>query len=54
MAKTCKQCGTSLGFIARLKGVKPSEKDPEVCNKCESKTGASEDQGQPADQPQSE
>jgi hypothetical protein len=38
--KKCKKCGAPLeGFlyktIGKLMGIKPSVKDPEVCNKCE-------------------
>ncbi|HDQ22478.1 MAG TPA: hypothetical protein ENN28_00710 [Candidatus Uhrbacteria bacterium] len=38
--KKCKNCGAPLeGFlyktIGKLMGIKPSEKDPELCNKCE-------------------
>ena len=41
MAKKCKKCGVPLeGFMykliaAKIFGVKPSEKEPNVCNKCE-------------------
>ena len=40
MAKKCKRCGVPLeGFLYRnialkMFGVKPSEKDPDICNKC--------------------
>ena len=38
MAKKCKSCGAPLdGFFAKisaLAGVKPSEKNPDYCNKC--------------------
>ena len=41
MAKKCESCGAPLdGFFARissLAGVKPSEKNPNYCNKCVSK-----------------
>jgi len=38
--KKCKKCGAPLeGFlyktIGKLMGIKPSEKNPEECNKCE-------------------
>jgi hypothetical protein len=38
--KKCKKCGAPLeGFlyntIGKLMGIKPSEQDPEICNKCE-------------------
>ncbi len=38
--KKCKKCGAPLeGFlyktIGKLMGIKPSEKDQEICNKCE-------------------
>ncbi|OGY42616.1 MAG: hypothetical protein A2Y82_02900 [Candidatus Buchananbacteria bacterium RBG_13_36_9] len=42
--KKCKKCGAPLeGFlyktIGKLMGIKPSEQDPETCNKCaETKT----------------
>jgi hypothetical protein len=41
--KKCKKCGAPLeGFlyntIGKLLGLKPSEKDPEMCNKCEADT----------------
>jgi hypothetical protein len=41
--KKCKKCGAPLeGFlyntIGKLLGLKPSEKDPEICNKCEADT----------------
>lgn len=41
--KRCCQCGVPIeGLIAKLAeklfGVKPSEKNPESCNKCEPKT----------------
>ena len=37
--KKCKKCGAPLeGFlyktIGKLMGIKPSEQDPEICNKC--------------------
>ena len=37
--KKCKKCGAPLeGFlyntIGKLMGIKPSESDPEICNKC--------------------
>ena len=37
--KKCKKCGAPLeGFlyntIGKLMGIKPSDKDPEICNKC--------------------
>jgi len=37
--KKCKKCGAPLeGFlfntIGKIMGIKPSEQDPEVCNKC--------------------
>jgi hypothetical protein len=41
MAKKCKKCGVPLeGFgytwiASKLFGVKPSDKDPELCNKCD-------------------
>lgn len=40
----CKRCGAPLeGFlyktIGKLMGIKPSESDPELCNKCEEETG---------------
>ena len=41
MAKKCKKCGVPLeGFMyqwiaSKLFGVRPSKKDPSVCNKCE-------------------
>lgn len=40
MAKKCKKCGVPLeGFGFKVAkfflGVKPSEKTPELCNKCE-------------------
>ncbi|MGE5308370.1 MAG: hypothetical protein ACM3OC_04740 [Deltaproteobacteria bacterium] len=42
MAKVCKRCRVPLeGFGAKIAGflfgVKPSQKDPELCNKCEDK-----------------
>ena len=41
MAKKCASCGAPLdGFFAKisaLAGVKPSEKNPDYCNKCVSK-----------------
>ncbi|MDD5428794.1 MAG: hypothetical protein PHI58_06155 [Candidatus Omnitrophica bacterium] len=43
MKKRCKKCGVPLeGFLykliaLRIFGVKPSEKDPGLCNKCEGK-----------------
>jgi len=43
MPKKCKQCGVPLEglrykLIAKpIFRIKPSEKDPELCNKCESK-----------------
>lgn len=40
MSKKCLRCGAPLdGFFAKiagLAGVKPSEKNPDYCNKCES------------------
>ena len=48
MPKECKECGVPLEGIlykwaSRLFGVRPSEGNPEICNKCESKRkGASE------------
>ena len=43
--KKCKKCGAPLeGFlyntIGKLMGIKPSEKDPETCNKCEEEASA--------------
>jgi len=44
MAKKCKKCGVALeGFLyrwiaAKVFGIRPSEKDPELCNKCEANT----------------
>jgi hypothetical protein len=40
--KKCKKCGASLEgimyqIIGKLFGLKPSEKNPELCNKCEKK-----------------
>ncbi|MCX6740125.1 MAG: hypothetical protein NTZ49_02770 [Candidatus Parcubacteria bacterium] len=40
----CKKCGAPLeGFlyntIGKLMGIKPSAKDPELCNKCEEESG---------------
>jgi hypothetical protein len=41
--KKCKRCGVPLeGFMykwvaAKLFGVRPSEKKPDLCNKCEDK-----------------
>jgi len=37
--KKCKKCGAPLeGFlyntIGKLMGIKPSDKDPDICNKC--------------------
>jgi len=43
MIKKCEKCKVPLeGFLyriiaAKLFGVRPSEKDPELCNKCEGK-----------------
>lgn len=42
--KRCKECGVPLeGFlyktIGKLFGIKPSEKDSAICNKCENGTG---------------
>ncbi len=43
MPRRCKKCKVPLeGFLyrliaARLFGVRPSTKDPELCNKCEGK-----------------
>jgi len=42
MAKKCKKCGVPLeGFgykiSSKLFGIKPSEKKPGLCNKCENK-----------------
>ncbi|MDD4908167.1 MAG: hypothetical protein PHJ00_03805 [Candidatus Omnitrophica bacterium] len=43
MPKRCKKCGVPLeGFLyewilSRLFGIKPSEKEPDVCNNCESR-----------------
>ena len=41
MAKKCRKCGVALeGFgytwiASKLFGVRPSQKDPELCNKCD-------------------
>ncbi|MDD5341360.1 MAG: hypothetical protein PHC97_02885 [Patescibacteria group bacterium] len=40
MAKKCKECGVPFeGFLyntlGRLFRIKPSEKNPEICNKCD-------------------
>jgi hypothetical protein len=45
--KKCKSCGAPLeGFmyntIGKLMGVKPSENDPETCNKCAAKPATEE------------
>jgi hypothetical protein len=50
--KKCKKCGAPLeGFlyntIGKLMGIKPSDKDPEMCNKCSEET-ASETVSQPS------
>lgn len=42
MTKKCKKCGVPLEGLGYkishfLFKIKPSEKDPEVCNKCENK-----------------
>lgn len=40
MTKKCRKCGVPLeGFLynliaSKIFGVRPSEKDPDVCNKC--------------------
>ena len=40
MGKRCKRCGVPLeGFMykviaSKIFGIKPSEKEPDVCNKC--------------------
>lgn len=40
MGKKCKKCGVPLEGVlykiiaSKLFGVKPSSKDPEICNKC--------------------
>lgn len=45
MAKKCKKCKVPLEGVlyqliaAKLFGVRPSAKDPELCNKCEDKHG---------------
>lgn len=44
MTKRCKKCKVPLeGFLYKViargvLGVRPSEKDPELCNKCEKNT----------------
>ena len=43
--KKCQKCGAPLeGFlyntIGKLLGIKPSEKNPEICNKCEAEKPA--------------
>ena len=45
MAKICRKCKVPLeGFLyrliaAKIFGLRPSTKDPELCNKCEDKKG---------------
>jgi hypothetical protein len=45
MTKRCKKCKVPFeGFLylliaSRIFGVRPSTKDPELCNKCEDKKG---------------
>ncbi|MCX6746064.1 MAG: hypothetical protein NTX00_03550 [Candidatus Parcubacteria bacterium] len=51
--KKCKKCGAPLeGFlyktIGRLMRIKPSEKDQEMCNKCEAGTGEVNETAKPA------
>lgn len=43
--KKCQKCGAPLeGFlyntIGKLLGLKPSEKNPDICNKCEAETSS--------------
>ena len=46
MTKICKKCKVPLeGFFyrfiaAKIFGLRPSTKDPELCNKCEDKKGS--------------
>ena len=56
--KKCKKCGAPLeGFlyntIGKLMGIKPSDKDPEICNKC-SEEPASEPVAAPSPEIKSE
>lgn len=50
--KKCKKCGAPLeGFlfktIGRLMGIKPSEQDQEICNKCSAETAGPKQEVQP-------
>ena len=51
--KKCKNCGAPLeGFlyntIGKLMGIKPSEKDQEICNKCEEESASVAPETKPA------
>lgn len=53
--KKCKKCGAPLeGFlyntIGKLLGLKPSEKDPEMCNKCEADTEGKTEEAKPVEE----
>jgi hypothetical protein len=53
--KKCKKCGAPLeGFlyntIGKLLGLKPSEKDPEICNKCEADTEEKVEEVKPSEE----
>jgi hypothetical protein len=53
--KKCKKCGAPLeGFlyntIGKLLGLKPSAKDPEMCNKCEADTEEKVEVAKPAEE----
>ena len=50
--KKCKKCGVPLegllSKVAAFLGIKPSEKDPSLCNKCDG-SGSSEEEGEKKD-----
>ncbi len=57
--KKCKKCGAPLeGFlyktIGKLMGIKPSAKDPELCNKCEEDLSKKESQTEEKNEPMTE